>query len=295
MNNTFFIGVDGGATKCTVRVENAIGELLGQATTGPANIRLSIEQSWQSIHAGLTMILAPHGVTLDDNHKQFHAVMGLAGTEAQAAYEQFLQTPHPFHSLTLVSDAHTACMGAHAGEDGAIVVIGTGVVGYQIVAGVTTKVGGLGFPHDDEGGGAWLGFEAFKLYLKSLDGRAPASEFTQAIGDVMANINAVEWANHANATAYATLAPVVIKLQQQGNVIAIELMQQAATAVAKLIRVLQAANKRSLPIALIGGVAPFLSPYLSLQLQMNFAPCQLSPDAGAILMMRNRLVLPKIK
>ena len=51
MKQHLFIGVDGGATKSIVRVEDETGRLLGKEIGGPANIRLSVDQSWQSIHS----------------------------------------------------------------------------------------------------------------------------------------------------------------------------------------------------------------------------------------------------
>ncbi len=68
-----FIGVDGGATKCKVRVEDAEGNLLGQALGGPANIRLSVEMAWQSILQPLEEILRTHNISLRDKDFRFHA------------------------------------------------------------------------------------------------------------------------------------------------------------------------------------------------------------------------------
>ncbi len=44
-----------------------------------------------------------------------------------------------------MTDAHAACIGAHNGADGAIIIIGTGVVGYQTQNGEGVQVGGWGF------------------------------------------------------------------------------------------------------------------------------------------------------
>ena len=67
LTQDIFIGVDGGATKTIVRVENARGEPLGQRQGGPANIRLSVEDSWQSINDALKEALASSGLRTDDS------------------------------------------------------------------------------------------------------------------------------------------------------------------------------------------------------------------------------------
>lgn len=288
LSKQLFIGVDGGATKCMVRVEDASGQLLGQATTGPANIRLSVTQAWQSILAALEQILTPQNISLTDSQYDFFCGMGLAGCEIATAYEDFIKSPHPFRRLEVVSDAHTACLGAHQGKEGAIIIIGTGVVGFQIANQHVKKVSGWGFPQDDLGGGAWLGLEAVKLTLQSLDGRQSSSPLTRAI---FARFNEdlpafVHWSNHANSTAFATLAPYVVTHAQQQDGLAISLLQMAAAEIEKVSRALQS-EQRELPMALLGGLASFVEPYLSASLRQHLHPPIATPDVGAVILIRN--------
>ena len=71
LTQDIFIGVDGGATKTIVRAENARSEPLGQGQGGPANIRLSVEGSWQSINDALKEALASSGLRTDDGQHRF--------------------------------------------------------------------------------------------------------------------------------------------------------------------------------------------------------------------------------
>lgn len=288
MTRSLFIGVDGGATKCIVRVEDEAGQLLGREISGPANIRLSAAQAWQSINSALEKILHPLSITLNDDYR-WHVGMGLAGCEVASAYEEFLAQPHGFETLVITSDAHTACLGAHGGKDGAIVIIGTGVVGFQVESGQTVKVGGWGFPHDDEGGGAWIGLQAVGLTLQALDGRSPISTLAQAI---YANFDDdldkfVTWANQANSTAFAELAPIVIKQAQAGDAAAVGIMQKAAAAINQVAHALDFQSEQK--CCLIGGIAPFIEPLLNAEFRARILPCQLPPDAGAILLVRDYL------
>jgi glucosamine kinase len=291
MAESLFIGVDGGASKCVVRVEDKSGKLLGREISGPANIRLSVTKAWESIYSALEKILKPLDIRFDDDNFRWHAGMGLAGCEISSAYESFLSHDHAFETLVISSDAHTACLGAHAGKDGAIIIIGTGAVGFQVEAGVTTKIGGWGFPYDDEGGGAWLGFHAVKLTLKMLDGRLPPSDLARYVyakfeGDFERFIS---WVNHANSTAFAELAPLVIQQVQADDPIALALMQEAASAINCIGDALRAESSQLLPCSLVGGIAPFIQPFLSEKLRTQLVPCQLTPDAGAALLLRDYL------
>lgn len=291
MRKPLFIGVDGGATKCIVRVEDEAGNLLGRDIEGPANIRLSIITAWQSINSALTTILRPLNIVPGDPHYRWHAGMGLAGCEMREAYQAFLAHPHFFDTLMVTSDAHAACLGAHGGRDGAIIIVGTGVVGFQIASSQTRKIGGWGFPHDDEGGGAWLGLEAIKLTLQCLDGRRGASKLGDTIyahfdGDLN---KLIAWTNQANSTAFAELAPMVIQLYQQGDSDAISLMQQAAQAINKIGEALLP-DSSPLLCALVGGITPFIEPLLGDKLRGRLSICQQPPDAGALLLVRECLV-----
>lgn len=288
MARSLFIGVDGGATKCIVRVEDEAGQLLGRESSGPANIRNSVEQAWQSIYSALDKILNPLSIKLTDDYR-WHVGMGLAGCEVASAYEEFLAQPHIFETLIITSDAHTACVGAHGGKDGAIIIIGTGVVGFQVESGETVKVGGWGFPHDDEGGGAWIGLQAVGLTLQALDGRSPTSALAQAI---FAKFDEdldefVTWANQANSTAFAELAPLVVKQCQVGDAAAIEIMQKAAAEIDKVAYALDFQSEQK--CCLIGGIAPFIEPFLDAKFRERISACQLPPDAGAILLVRDYL------
>lgn len=279
------MGVDGGATKTMVVIENEAGHVLGEAQGGPANIRLSVKAAWKTIHDTLNLAWQQIGFR---GQAHFHVGMGLAGCEVREAYQAFINHPHPFITFMVSSDSHTACLGAHAGQEGAVLIAGTGVVGFQLQAGQQKKVGGWGFPHDDEGGGAWLGLKAVQQTLKWLDGRAPASMLTKAIythfkGDLE---QLVSWSNSANSTAFATLAPIVIAQAQSEDAVALSLLIEAAN---KVSAIWLALNAENLPCTLLGGITPFLQPHLHPKLKERLSPAKLSPERGAILLVRHNL------
>ena len=291
MAKLFFIGVDGGATKCTVRLEDEAGIHLGSAVSGPANIRISIPVAWQSIQTALSSLLQSLQITLNDPACQFHAGVGIAGCEIESAYQGFIRFPHKFRTLVVTNDAHTACIGAHGGHDGSLIIAGTGVAGYQIEGSHIEKVSGWGFPHDDIGGGAWLGLEAVRLTLQWQDGRIAGSGLAKAVMAYFDNNldKLVSWANQANSTSFAKLAPLVIQLGQAGDNAAQHLLRNAAQAldaVASALHTKQQNKSKPLPCALVGGISTFVQPYLSNSLRARLVPAQLPPEAGAILLVR---------
>ncbi len=287
-----YLGVDGGASKCIVRLEDASGHCIGQGTGGSANIRLSPEQTWHSIQHALSQAIAPLNISLPEAIPHIHAGLGLAGCEMQDALREFLHSAPHFKTLKVTSDAHIACLGAHSGQNGSIIIAGTGVVAYQVEQNSCTKVGGWGFPHDDLGGGAWLGLQALKLCLQWKDGRRASSRLAEAIDhhfnhDLSAMVH---WANEANSTQFATLAPYVIRTAATGDEESIALLKQAAAFLDQLSDVLiqkQTNPYRPLPCALVGSIAMHLRPYLAPKTQTHLVDAAAPPESGAILFVRS--------
>src|SRR3954463_15457004 len=156
---TLLLGVDGGATLCRARLQAMSGELLGESMAGPANIRLDLQQSFSAVLQAATPCLRQAGLAPGDLAR-IVACLALAGASEPAALVQAQQHGHPFRKAMITTDARAACIGAHGGRDGAVLVVGTGTVGWAELAGRSHRVGGWGPAVSDEGGGAWLGREA---------------------------------------------------------------------------------------------------------------------------------------
>jgi glucosamine kinase len=260
-----FIGIDGGGTKTRVLIEDEVGNKIGEGIGGPSNIRLSVENAWKSIYDAIAQALDGTGVNLENDQYNFHAGMGLAGVSIIEAKKQFLDTANPFKTLILESDAHIACLGANKGNDGAIISIGTGVIGYLINNKHYYRVSGWGFPHADTAGGAWFGMEITRLTFSWIDGCISASPVLEKVLTHFDNdiSKFVQWANTSNASQFATLAPYVVKGLAYNDPNSVKLFEQAAVEVDLLIKALFNKSKNSeLQLMLLGGLATFIKPFL---------------------------------
>jgi len=152
----YFLGVDGGGTGCRARIEDAEGTVLGQGLSGPATTRLGIDAAWASIAKVFGAAIEETGFGPAETAR-IRAGIGLAGIGRKGALEALRAIAHPFASIDFVSDGVGACLGAHSGQDGAIVIAGTGSIGLGFAEGRDLRVGGYGFPISDEGSGADLG------------------------------------------------------------------------------------------------------------------------------------------
>ncbi len=174
------LGVDGGGTRCRARLCAISGQILGEAETGPANLRLGVTVSFASAIEAARRCL-DRAVLPEPNLSRIVACLGLAGASEPGQLAAAQTHRHPFRKAIVTTDAHAACVGAHGQRDGGIIVAGTGTVGWAIVKGQTYRVGGWGLPLSDEGSGAWIGGEALRRVLWACDGRMPWTPLLRAV------------------------------------------------------------------------------------------------------------------
>ncbi len=256
-----FVGVDGGGTRCRARLCDGRGRCLGEGIAGAANTRLGLDQAFSAIRAACVNALQMAGLPAEWLD-QLHAGLGLAGLNLASQRARLDAYPHPFASMTAASDAYIACLGAHAGRDGGIVILGTGSCGCIVRNGHCCTLGGWGFQLGDQGSGARLGLQALRQTLLARDGLRSSSALSRCLAARFDDDPEalVHWAESAVPGDYATLAPVVFEHAQRGDPLALELVAATAGEAVSLIR---AVHQRGAPhTALLGGLARPLLPYL---------------------------------
>lgn len=281
-----YLGVDGGGTGCRARIEDEAGNVLGQGLSGPATTRLGIPAAWASIERAYKAAIDEAG--LDQAAiAQLRVGVGLAGTGRKGAVEALCAIPHPFARIHFVSDGFGACLGAHSGLDGAIVIAGTGSIGLGIVEGRELRVGGYGFPISDEGSGAELGLKTLRMAQQAFDGRRETTALLHEVLQRFSNdgMEIIGWMDRASATDYATFAPMVLRHADQGDSAARRIVQEAATEIDTLIRTLfsQGAPRMSL----LGGLASPLEPWLSPDVRRRLKPADGDAVSGALILARS--------
>src|SRR5260370_33488134 len=121
VTGALYLGVDAGGSRCRRRMEDERGPVLGEGGAGPAPTRLGIDEAWQSLMRACTAAAEQAGLERED-FALMHAGVGVAGLAREGAEAALKEIAHPFASLRFVSDGLAACLGAHGGEGGAIVI-----------------------------------------------------------------------------------------------------------------------------------------------------------------------------
>jgi glucose/galactose transporter len=279
-----FAGVDGGGTRCRVRLRDTSNRLRAEAEAGPANIRLGLNVAWSNILEALDNALSRSGEP-DLPHDKISVGLGLAGITHASDVERTINAGPRFARIDVSTDAHTACLGAFDGADGGILITGTGSAGYGWVAQTAHTVGGWGFEVGDDGSAAALGREAIRSALRGFDGTTAATDFTRAVIRHFGQpANIIHWVTDAKPRDFGTLAPLTLQYAAAGDPVAVDLVQQSANDLGRCIMRLREFGCGK--VCLVGGMAQALSPWLAPWTRAILVEPQHDALEGAILMAR---------
>ena len=177
----YYLGVDGGGTNCRVRLADETLRTLGEATIREAS-NLQIEAgdaAFESIGKGIDIALARAGLGRDIL-AQTYACFCMAGGRSESARDAFAARAWPFAAVKVYDDIDAAHAGALAGEEGAVIIAGTGSAALAIVGGQRHQCGGWGFHLGDQMSGAILGRELLRRAYEAREGLVEASPLTEA-------------------------------------------------------------------------------------------------------------------
>lgn len=288
MSDTLYLGIDGGGSRCRARIRDSAGRLLGDAEGGPASIYRDRLAAMQTIIDTARQAASAAGLGAGDLAR-LQAGFGLAGITTEKLARDLEQEDWPFASVTADNDAYAACLGAHDGHDGGIVITGTGSAGLAIIQGHRRALGGWGFQIGDDGSGARIGHAAVRRAVLAGDDLAPHSPLLDRIladfDNQLAAITA--WARHAEASDYARYAPQVFQAATDDqDPQAIMILRAAGNSLSDMLLALQRYGATRL--TLIGGLAQAILPWLPAASRLLVAPALSEPVDGAILMARRR-------
>lgn len=258
---SYFLGIDAGGTNCRARLTGPSGAVLGHGGCGPANTGLGLEALVDTLLTATREAFAAAAVPFEDT-AQTATGIGIAGLSRSGARAWLEAAPWPFASIAFASDAVIANLGAHGGEDGATLILGTGSVALIAIAGEIRTIGGYGFPISDEGSGAALGLSAMRHALRALDGRTVKTPLSSAMTKRFDHdpVRAIAWMDQAAPRDYAAFAPLVLDYADANDSIARSIVENAAGHIERFIETIFDAGAPR--CALAGGLAPRIRPWL---------------------------------
>ena len=224
----YYLGVDGGGTNCRIRLADENLDTLADAHGGRSNLQIEDgEAAYRSITEGTRQVFEQARIDLAETANTY-ACFGMAGGRLPSAREALAGRPWPFAGVQVYDDIDIARAGAHGGEDGAVIIVGTGSAALATIDGVRHQCGGWGFHVGDQMSGAILGRELVRRAVEATDGLATGSPLTdKVVATLGGSLDAVmDWSFSDRRPAdYAALIPMLMEHYETGDPIAIELIE----------------------------------------------------------------------
>ncbi len=305
-----YLGVDGGGTKCRMRLSDQNFEILGEAIVhSPANLQIRHGDAAYAAITELTKLVFDQAKLDLSMTQQTHACFGMAGARMKSARDKFSQRGFPFASVKIVDDIDIARAGAHQGEDGAVLIIGTGSAGMGMVDGKRLQIGGWGFLVGDAMAGATLGRELLRMSLLAHEGIIEGSALTDFVmgqfddqpqvlmgwsfenPEAIAKAEELEDVDHSKALVgayharpvdYGKFVPEIFDFLEQGDPIAKQLIEFELAAIDQYITWFLDRDVKS--IAIVGGLGTRLLPILKEIYPQYLVPPQADALHGALIL-----------
>ena len=253
MSIEFAAGVDGGGTKTTVICRTKDGGLLDKKVFGPFNINSIGEAAFMDLLREILSYLSSLGTCRSlcigaagiSNRKMVECVSAvLSGSKVR---------------WSLVGDYEIALTGALDGNEGIILIAGTGSVCFgRSKDGRLERCGGWGHLIGDSGSGYGLGRDALAAVCLSIDGCGPDSSIREAIAEKMGlktGNDIVSYVYSNDKSAIAAVAPYVDEAYRKGDEVARAIVRSnAECAVRDVAGVARKLGLESCDVALLGGL-----------------------------------------
>ena len=275
IQESYYIGIDGGGTKTEAVVVDSHGVMLGQGNAGSTNLNhYSRTDVIFNLNEAIQQALGPRSV-LNGTVSIF---LGMSGVSTDDDRNNFAEIAREIASLppgVLVgvdNDCVAALAGGLAGEPGIALVAGTG----SICIGINRKgqshwCGGWGAIADDAGSAPWVAVRALRSAVRSVDGRGESTLLTQLIFDAL-NIAAprelIFRIHNQGVTRaeFGSLAPLVVQASLDGDKVASHILDDAAKELSSLVKATSQTlfNDDTCPVILVGGFARSGAPFQSM-------------------------------
>ena len=233
----YIIGVDSGGTSTKAAAYNLNGELLVESKTGFGNLLNDPDEALANIRQSIVMILGKLG-----NDQCIHMVLGIAGVDSGGFRETLEENLSHFGTeVTILNDAWMAYYGLLNGEDGVLVISGTGSIVIGKLDKREDRVGGYGNLLGDEGSGYDIARKMIKSTLNAFDEGREFSDLEEKVlsfGSFETVFELVKFVYSKTKDKISELSMLAVHEAEKGNEEALQLFNEAGEDLANQVLLL---------------------------------------------------------
>lgn len=256
----YIIGIDGGGTKTKFTLFDTRGNVVDSVILPSCHVlqkpdnevvnilKVGIDKLTSLISSEESIIISAGLAGYGKNHKIKNHIEYLC---------EIAFSPYPYY---LFNDAEIALEGALAGEEGILLIAGTGSIAISKFKNKYQRCGGWGYLFGDEGSAYWIALELFKHYTYQVDGREPRTQLVTLLKehckftddyDLIYYVTNILEKDRTKIAAHAILLGELIEVKDPvGDLI----LEKLAKQLARLINSLTINFENKVKVSYVGGV-----------------------------------------
>ena len=258
-------GIDGGATRTRAVLVTAGGSIAGFGTAGPSNFdNVGEKAAAENLRGALESALRAAGATQKPVSSIFLGMAGVVSPSDRATARRMViaQNLAPPDRITVDHDIRIALAGGLEGQEGIVLIAGTGSSTYGRRADGRSHRTGWGFLLDDRGSGYYLGHQALIAAVMESDGRGAHTALSGAVrsrfkfSDIDDLLHIV-YHDRIPVAAIASLAPDVIRAAESGDAVAGRILEEGAGEIARMVETVAVRlefTDTEFPVTMTGGL-----------------------------------------
>ncbi|MEW6046722.1 MAG: BadF/BadG/BcrA/BcrD ATPase family protein [Bacillota bacterium] len=257
-NGRVVLGIDSGGSKSIGILMREDGAILGIGFGGPTNLYfVSEEDARFAIRTVVRQALGATALPVRVEAVCFSSP-GLPRATAESALDGLVVPGQ----LVMEDDAPSAFVGALGGQDGVVVLAGTGSFGYGRRRGNVRVIGGWGPLLGDEGSGYWIALEAIRAVIRAYERRGPETLLSERLRATLhygyeTELRHIVYSASMSRHRLASLAMLVSEAAREGDAVARGILEAAGRQLGELacsVATLLEWHDESFPVSLTGGV-----------------------------------------
>ena len=259
----YYLGIDGGGTKTQFTIINENIEVIESIKKGTSHFKqIGLNRVEKVLRDGLDEILCKSNIKLE----QIDGVgIGIAGygniKKDREEIRKVIEKVFKSLKYILKNDVEIALNGALNGEDGIVIVSGTGSIALSKINNQYKRCGGFGYTIGDEGSAYWIGKKIIEIFSKEVDGRLEKTYIYEIIKNNLKLSNDYDFIKYINEDIksdrleIAKFSKVCFEAAKLGDENAINIFNLAAKELSELINLLiKDFNYNNVKVSYIGGV-----------------------------------------
>lgn len=239
ISDGFYIGIDSGGTKCELLISDSGGRAVYSKQFKGIHYSVAGQKLYaEKITEYIISSLKSAKLFLSECKAIGIGTAGAREVKDRSALKKEIEKKLKFRNILVTTDAMTALYGAFEGNEGIILICGTGSVLYGYADGKLTRVGGWGRIIGDEGSGYWIGKRALNLVMKEYDSkvkkRSILSEMLfRKFGITNKNVNRKIFQKDFEIQK---IAPLVIESAENNCALSIKIVDEAVSGLTEHIK-----------------------------------------------------------